>query len=251
MRDMATTRSPNYPSLSLSEAVDHARLLYDKERQSPTEADQVVRAWGYKGLSGPSRTKLSALRKYGLLEETPTGFRLSNRAMAILFPRDAEEATAALLDAALTPDLFRELSTFEGASDDNLISRLVRMGFTPTGAKAAVASYRETMTVVGLETSGYNASHEAAVDVPAPQIIAPLGIPAPAMTTSNEAGIVFSIALPGGARADLRVAGPLTRAGMKLLRDYLDLVEKSVSQDETSIQSDYSPTNSGQSDGTT
>jgi hypothetical protein len=228
------SRSPNYPAVSLPVARELARRLYDREKRSPADPDQIVRAWGHTSLNGPSRTKLSALRKYGLLEETRNGFRLSDRAMAMLYPNDPQEEADALRDAALSPDLFRELAAFEGASDDNLVSRLVRLGFTPTGARAAVASYHETMDVVPRETTSYDASHEVVSAQAATGTGAAFdaGVLVSGRPESVLAGheIVLNIALPGGARVDFAVrSGVLVKEAIQLLRSYLDLVELSIS----------------------
>ncbi len=239
---MATThRSPNYPAVSLPVAKELAQRLYDKEKQSPAAPDQAVRAWGYAGLSGPSRTKLSALRKYGLVEETGRGVRVTPRAMAILFPNDPAEEAQALRDAALEPELFRDLATYEGASDDNLVSRLVRMGFTPAGARAAVASYRETVGLVPNEASAYDARHEKEAEPS--ERHRPVGqtVTHQPVAPVHESDLVFTFML-GGARVDLSVrGGPLAKQGISLLRDYLDLAEKSISAREAEDVPDASP----------
>jgi hypothetical protein len=233
---MAMTRSPNYPAVSLPDAVELVERLYQREKRSPADPERVALAFGYTSLSGPARTKLSALRKYELVDETANGVRVSELAMKILFPRSPEEKTAALREAATQPALFRELASLPGASDENLVSRLVHQGFTEQGAKLAVASFRKTMSLAPDEASSYDESHEETYSM----------LTAPAETTSmRPSGAdlstqAISIALPGGGRADLRLSGTVTSAGLKLVEDYLDLVKKSVSAQEAAAAADAS-----------
>src|SRR5437867_12855179 len=108
---MPKDRSPNYPALSLETAVQRAKALYEREGRSAVAPEVAVKAWGYRSLSGPSRSQIAALRHYGLIEQPSNGnLRLSNRALAlVLRSPDSPEYQAALRDAALTPALFREL----------------------------------------------------------------------------------------------------------------------------------------------
>jgi hypothetical protein len=39
-------RSPSFPFISLAEAVERARTLYDAERRNPASAEAVVQHWG-------------------------------------------------------------------------------------------------------------------------------------------------------------------------------------------------------------
>jgi ribosomal protein L37AE/L43A len=63
------TRSPNYPAMSLEEALQRLRVIYDKQRRYPTTRDVLAKLLGYGGVNGASATVLSALGKYGLQTE--------------------------------------------------------------------------------------------------------------------------------------------------------------------------------------
>jgi hypothetical protein len=221
---MAANRSPNYPAISLPEAIELLEKLYQAEKRSPADPEQAAHALGYNSMSGPARTKLSALRKYELVEDTAGGVRISDLGMTILYPRSPEERVEALRAAATNPALFRELASFPGASDGNLVSRLVRTGFTEAGAKLAVASFRKTMSLVPDEASGYTSRHESDLDMLArgPEPIARTT----AEAIGNTNGVV--VTLPGGARAELRLTGALSLDGLSLVRSYLDLLEQSI-----------------------
>ena len=152
---MAGTRSPNYPAVSLPEAIDVVRKLHKSEGRSLMDPTVVARAMGYGTLHGAARSRLAALRKYGLIDDLPGGFKVSELARVIMFPPSADELTEALRDAAMRPELFRDLASQVGASDQNLLGRLMRLGFTETGAAIALASYRQTFSLVEDEASDF------------------------------------------------------------------------------------------------
>jgi hypothetical protein len=149
-------RSPNYPSLSLKEAVEKVRSLHDKNAQHPMTRDVAAKSMGYSGLSGPSATAISALNKYGLLTGRGDEIRVSDRAMAILYAHSDEERRHALNEAFLEPDLFRELAQkFPGKlpSDDALKSFLIRNKFAHSAVTNVISCYKETVEfAVGVHT---------------------------------------------------------------------------------------------------
>lgn len=213
---MPQMRSPNYPAVSLPDAVDLLAKLYQREKRSPVDPERAALAWGYSSLSGPPRSKLSALRKYGLVEDTTQGIRISDRGLTILSPLSEEEKQAALRDAAVEPALFRELASFPGASDENLMARLVRIGFTEAGAKLAVASYRETMSLAGPEATAY--SHPHAESPGGPDLVLAQA-PRPTASGSSTLGVT----LKGGVRVELRVLdGEMTPDAVNTMRSFFE-----------------------------
>ena len=90
-------RSPNYPGLTLGEALDAVRSLYPAAQAGPLPALAAARAWGYTSVSGPVRRRLAALRQYGLIEQKRGGpARLSGLALTLLLrsPASSEYRTA-------------------------------------------------------------------------------------------------------------------------------------------------------------
>lgn len=235
---MAGTRSPNYPALGLAEAIQLAEKLYRNERRSSMDPAVIARAMDYNALHGPARSRISALRKYGLIEPTRGGFRLTDAAMTILFPPTESERREALREAAFRPELFRTMASEPGASDANLLGKLVRLGFTDAGAKAAIAAYRDTFSLVEPEEASYGPveteDHDV-IDTPLkpdktdrfdPSFRGHVG--------GGPSGPDLSFRLPDGIVAVIQFKGgsPTSRAFDMLLR-YLDLAKESVSMDET------------------
>jgi hypothetical protein len=65
---MSVDRSPRYPSMGLSEAVDLSSKMWIKERRTAVSPEVVAAAWGHKSLSGPVRSKIGSVRQFGLIE---------------------------------------------------------------------------------------------------------------------------------------------------------------------------------------
>ena len=233
---MATReRSPNYPAHGLPESIDHVRKLYEVEKRASVPYESAARALGYTSLSGRARVKISTLRKFGLVEESKGRVRVSDLALRVLFPTSLEDRQAAIDDAASRPDVFRELLSNDGASEQTMVNDLVHRGYSPDGARATVASFRETMKVVSSSPLGLDepdSEDELMIDAPP---VATSGSAGPGMmrqharpqhTTADYAWL-----LPKGVRVELRFeGGELTKDGLRLLRKYLAVLEEAIDE---------------------
>ena len=157
---MARVRSPNYPALSLKEALQKVGQVFERERQHPASREVVMKGMGYSGVNGASLSALSAARKYGLLVQQGRGedYTVTDLAVTILHPHSPEEKAEAVRKAAFAPALFAELLThYKGdiPSDDNLRAYLVRRGFATAALSGVIQSFRETIELVGRVPSGY------------------------------------------------------------------------------------------------
>lgn len=160
------TRSPNYPALDLGAAVEGIKRVFDVEGNRRTSSEDVAKALGHQSLSGNARTKVSALRKYGLLEPQGDGLKVSNDALSIinLDPQDPEHVEA-LRKAALRPALFAELSETYGDTppgDGILRNYLLKKEFSPKAADEVIRLYRNTMDLVSMDPEDYTAADELA-----------------------------------------------------------------------------------------
>lgn len=159
---MARARSPEYPAMSLKEAIERVKLVYDKDYQNRIPKAVIAAHMGYKGLNGTSLPALAALSKYGLLEGRGDETRVSDLALAIIaHPSGSPERVEALRTAATKPDLFAELAEKypPGKSSEQAIrSYLLTQRFIPAAADIAIRTYRETMQLVESESGGYSGS---------------------------------------------------------------------------------------------
>jgi hypothetical protein len=157
-------RSPNYPAFSLKEAIEKIRLVYDKERRSPTTPEVVASHLGYsQGIGGPGGRALSALRQYGLLEDIDGKVRISDAAYAILhYPEVSPERIQALGSAINRPALFRELLAEYGESipsDATLKHNLLKRDFNPSVIDDVIQIFRDTIALDPLKNVDYPSIH--------------------------------------------------------------------------------------------
>lgn len=226
-------RSPNYPAVGLGEAVKLANDVWAREKRSNAPASSIVQAWGYAGLSGNARTKISAMLKYGLLEEGKDGdLRLSERAVHILHnPLDSIERLDALREAALAPDLFMELhQTYEHGSDDTIKAYLItKKGFSDTGAEACLKAFRDTQEVARLVGMGVTPMTPQVEQKPrhtftppeSPGNAAQSRLPPP----PPDSVTTFRWPLSRGVTAEVRFIGDVKPAHLDLLKQYLEVAK--------------------------
>ena len=162
---MIKQRSPNYPGHDLGEAAEFLRQLYPKVQRGEFNFTDAAKAWGYNSVSGPVRRRFSALRQYGLLEQRKgDNAKLTARGLTLVLRNPASaEYVAARREAALEPDLIRELyetGKYQAANDALRQDLIVNRGFTDDGADRFIEVLRSTLTIAGLADSGSMASQE-------------------------------------------------------------------------------------------
>lgn len=155
-------RSPSYPSMALSDAVDAVRKIESEYVGSAVDREIAAKLIGYSSLSGPANKALAALASYGLVERAGKGMmKVSGRARAILHPDSDEEKTDNLRAAALEPRLFQDIKErfpdIKVPPEAGVINYLRREEFNPSAVRPAAKAFLETMAFV--ETLGESESH--------------------------------------------------------------------------------------------
>lgn len=236
-------RSPNYPALGLGAAIAAIRKLWTTEKRTAVGPEVAAKALGftpkgvgYKALSGPARTALSALKKYGLVTDDGPGVRVSDLAIQILHPGSAEEHLHALREAAMKPDIFREfMQTHTEASDEALTSTLIRRGFSVAGARQFIDAFRDTLSIAKLSGSEYDfakitqeseamasggLTHEVRIGDSASM----------SDTTKRQVTRAFSWPLDDDTTAEVRIVGTqVSRDHLDALIEYLEVAKKRIS----------------------
>jgi hypothetical protein len=155
---MARTRSPNYPSMDLSEALEAVRKVFQAENRNKFSRLVLAQNLGYSSLNGRALAKIGAVRAYGLVEGAADDLRLSEDAItALMAPSESPERHNALERTALKPALFAELrKEFQGVpSENNLRFWLIKRHYTPEAAGKAAQTYLATMRLVGGDNGEY------------------------------------------------------------------------------------------------
>jgi hypothetical protein len=230
----------------LNEAIESARALWKREKRTPVSDEVAARAFGYSSLSGRARTKLAALRQFGLVESAGKGTAVSPLALEILHnPTDSDAYLQAVRQAALKPALFRELfATHADASNEALRSvLLVSKKFSEEGADTAIKSFRDTLAVAKLPDAAFAAPEawgNTEIESNEPNPSAGWGLPSQAATIRpglqqraplpvDFAAVVLSFTLPyGDTTLHVRIEAkgqPLKREHVAKIRKYLELAE--------------------------
>jgi hypothetical protein len=156
---MARVRSPNYPALSLPEAIKLVTAVQAAEQHLAAPKEVVAKHIGYSTYHGKAGRVVSALENYGLLEEVNGDkVKVSDLAMSILFPESAAEKQKAINEAAYKHPLFAAIKEeWQGSrpSDQNLRVYLVRRKFGSDALDRVIEIYKETMDLVTSNSDEY------------------------------------------------------------------------------------------------
>lgn len=229
----AKERSPRYPSIDLGTAVTMAKSLYAREGRARVAPEVAVKAWGFTSLHGMARSRIGALKAYGLIGKEGSDIRLSERGLAIaMLPPDSQEVKAAMWAAFADPPIFDDLTLLGEngpASDDNLKHHLVsKLGFLPDAAAKLVKVYRDSKALVDEASETYPAPMASTPVAPLPQNLDYQGR---SLTPSGEEH-VFRTPLAKGIYAEVRITGGDVRAShIDRLTEYLTFAKRALEAD--------------------
>jgi hypothetical protein len=257
-------RSPAYPYLSVDEAIEKARVVYQHEKRNAAPADAIVTHWGYKPTTSNGRMCVAALKKYGLMEEAGSAnnrlLRLSRLALDILLLDEKEhyqQRLKAIQESALMPKIHSELWQRWGAelpSTPSMRAYLIReRDFNDSYADQFIKQYRRTISFARLDTEGtIGAEDEYDEDQPqtpeASMQPAPPNPPAavapahPGNTTqvgtfpalSSATGTEYPVPVKDGVYFYVRLPNqtPLKKTHFEQFRKFMAFLESSLATDE-------------------
>lgn len=165
---MSRKRSPRYPSIALPEAIDGARMIYQKEHTNPMDRETAVKSMGHSSLNGASARKLASLIAFGLLEGREDNITITEDAVTILadeHSEDQSERVEALMRCLTSSQLFQDLSERypKAPSVPNIASFLMKNGFKPDAAQLAAKTYKESVAFVEIAMGEYNQRTESGI----------------------------------------------------------------------------------------
>jgi hypothetical protein len=153
-------RSPAYPSVALDKAIELVRKVWDTQRKQEAHVDATLLAMGYTSQSGASLRALSALRQYGLIQDSGDmnmpKIKVTECAQdVILLPDSDSRKLKALRAAALSPSINAALWELYGAhlpSDESIIAYLARdKGYHQEAAVDVITNYRNSFSLAKLD----------------------------------------------------------------------------------------------------
>lgn len=155
----AKSRSPNYPSISLGDAIESMKPVYEKERRARFPRLSLAAHLGYSSLNGRALSKIGALRAYGLIDGREDALSVSKRAIALIeAPKDSEDFLSALHEAFNAPALFSSILTEHGdetPSPQSLRWWLAKQGYVGDAADKALKVYLDSSELVNSIGGGY------------------------------------------------------------------------------------------------
>jgi hypothetical protein len=146
-------RSPNYPAISFTEALERAKKVHDQEQRHPVSPEIAAQHMGYKKLTGTSYPVIAALKRYGLVEKVKKDIRISDDAhFVFVHPEGHPDREEVIRRLAMMPELFNQvLAEFPGGlpSDVNLRAKLrTKWNFASDGAADSfIKSLRESVRI--------------------------------------------------------------------------------------------------------
>jgi hypothetical protein len=155
------TRGVSFPALSLPEALDRARVMYQSERKNLVPTSVVAGHWGYGPNSSGGRVTVAALIHFDLLESEGQNLdrkvRLSKTALdALLSEPDSPEMRRALVSAVKSPKIYSEIlsrwPSNELPSDAALKAFLLRdKDFNHGSVDGFIKKFRQSLSFAGLD----------------------------------------------------------------------------------------------------
>ena len=171
----ARTRSPNYPSMSLGEAIDAIRKVYAQERRGRFPRLSLANHLGYSSINGRSLSKMGGLRAYSLIEGREDQLAVSSVALAIMeAPEGSPDYVQAYRDAFLSPAIFARAFEQYGAeppSPQTFRWWLTQQGYVGEAADRTIQAYLDSLELVNSKAGGQLAT--SPVDQ-SPQQVRPL-----------------------------------------------------------------------------
>jgi len=124
--------------------VELVQKFFQAEGKTAVDGDTVAKALGYGSANGNSRTKLGALKQYGLMQGRTDQVSITPLGIRVCHPESDEEYLEALREAARKPEVLSALmETHLAASENAVMSHLIKArGFTAEGARLLARSLR-------------------------------------------------------------------------------------------------------------
>lgn len=149
-------RSPNYPTVGLREAVDRTKRFVTANGKAAAMPAIAAKLIGFATPHGQAYSALSALKKFGLLEDHDGRVTPTQRAMEIVsLPEADPRRLKAIRESAVSPTIYAELlkeyADTNIPNDETLAGELVAYkGFNPNAVKEFLKAFRETIEFAGL-----------------------------------------------------------------------------------------------------
>lgn len=227
-------RSPNYPTIPLGEAVDLVKKFYEAEGRTSVDNESAAKAIGHTVVSGTSRTKISALKHYNLLQGRGDKISITSLGLRVVHPDDESDYANALKEAARSPLIFSALlESHTEASDNAIVAFLVKTkNFTNEGARQVAKSFRDTISFAKLAAGTHTPDERRSDDGGGKDAGMQTQTQQQDQPVFGDGVLMLSVPYRGvslNVRVEVKGQG-LTRDHVAKVRKYLELAEEDLSQ---------------------
>jgi len=231
-------KSPNFPSLSLSRALELSERVYESALDSALDTGTVLELMGFKGISGASRTALATLKQFGLLEGRDNDNRVTKLASRIFHPLTDEEKVSAIVEASRKPLIYDEIfKQFKGSIPDDKVLKafLIRNhGFSDSGSSSLIKGLRETENFTApfrLKLKDYVAELEQDSALPRGKDATPSQPETIVEEVRNQQSEVLKFRLTPDSNATITLDGHINQRSIQRLISILELARDSYPED--------------------
>lgn len=156
-------RSVNYPYITLEHSIKQAQKIWDAVGKGNISVVSAGKTWGYDEKSSATRSTVSALKQFGLLQDIGGGdsreVRLTDRALDILHPHDPANRDSAIQAAAMGPkiygDIFAKFPMGIPTQDHIISAYLLRdKEFNRKVVDGFINNFRANLTFAKIPSSG-------------------------------------------------------------------------------------------------
>jgi hypothetical protein len=152
-------RSPNFPAISLKEAIDRAGQLYEKYKINEVPVGLAHEMWGYKAFGSQGTQVVAALSSFGLIEgdgeSKSRKIHLNDNAYHII--QNGCDRSAKLMESVWSPAIYSELLTkySQGGFHAGIIRHYLVLEreegkFNPQSVDDFVANFLESLDFAGI-----------------------------------------------------------------------------------------------------
>jgi len=148
-------RSPGYPMISLDEAVQKAKILWDKDKNNYIPLAAAYEHLGYKSPGGYAARIIAALKKFELISEKQNAIKLTEEAVDLALHNQSDERYIEIIkNLALKPAIYEKIFNKYNStipSDSTLRIELIKEHkFNPESVDDFISSFRKTIEFAGL-----------------------------------------------------------------------------------------------------
>jgi hypothetical protein len=143
-------RSPGYPMISLPEAIEKAKILWENDKNNIIPIEAAHEHLGYKPNTGYAARVTAALKKFDLIFENQDGIKLTNEAVDLILhePTD-EQYIKTVIELAFRPPIYEKIyKEYDGQipSDATLKIKLIKdYEFNPESINDFISGFRKTI----------------------------------------------------------------------------------------------------------